>query len=156
MLGLNKKYLRQLDQQLLLDLEKRIEHWQYFIALYLREMNLRTTPIFGSYLFKKANLLMKRSQFEAADLIYLNDLFDVSGNLYEFENFVHSFGVNINFVDFYSLMHSIPRNYRTLSKIEIPHDYSCELLEVILKTTKLCVKTPTKHGFKPGFPKNAH
>ena len=61
-------------------------HWRCFLALHSQEMDLRITPIFGSYLFKNANLLMKISQFEAG-LIYLNDLFDAYGNLYGFENF---------------------------------------------------------------------
>ena len=89
---------------------------------------------------------MKRSSFEAEGLIYFNDLFDANGTLYGYENFVNSFAVNINFVDFYSLMHSIPRNYRTLDKIEIPHDYCCDPLGVILKHQR-CVKIHTKLWF---------
>ena len=38
-------------------------------------------------------------------------------------------------------MHSIPRNYRTLGKIEIPCCYCCKPLEVTLKTTKVCKDT---------------
>ena len=111
-------------------------------------MDLRITSVFGTYLFKNANLSMKRKQFEASGLIYLNDLFDAYGNLHGFKIFVHSFGVNINFVDFYSLMHSMPRNYRTFGKIEIIHDYCCKPLEVMLKTPQKCVKTPNKPWFQ--------
>ena len=150
MQGLNKKHMWQLDQQSLLDIEKRISkffwrnviaHWRYFITLHPYEVDLRKIPIFGSNLLNNDNLLMKRSSFEAEGLIYFNDLFDANGNLYGYENFVNSFAVNINFVDFYSLMHSIPRNYRTLDKIEIPHDYCCEPLGVILITSKVCKNT---------------
>ena len=109
MQGLNKKHMWQLDQQSLLDIEKRISnffwrnviaHWRYFITLHPYEVVLRKIPIFGSNLLNNDNLLMKRSSFEAEGLIYFNDLFDANGNLYGYENFVNSFAVNINFVDF--------------------------------------------------------
>ena len=128
-----------------------IAHWRYFITLHPYEVDLRKIPIFGSNLLNNDNLLIKRSSFEAEGLIYFNDLFDANGNLYGYENFVNSFAVNINFVDFYSLMHSIPRNYRTLDKIEIPHDYCCEPLGVILKTSKVCKNTYQTMVSKLGF-----
>ena len=150
MLGVNKNYLWLLDQQSLLGLEHRtanpfwknvIAHWRYFISLYSQEVDLRTTPIFGSYLFNSDNLIKKRNIFETAGLIYINDLFDEGGTLYGFEDFTHTFDININFVEFYGLMHSIPRNYRILGKIDLPPNHCSEPLEAILRTPNVCKNT---------------
>ena len=42
-------------------------------------------------------------------LVYINDLLTGMGEFMGYENFQEIYNLKINFVDFYSLMHSIPR-----------------------------------------------
>ena len=53
-----------------------------------------------------------KKQFEQVWIIYIKDLFDQYGRLFGCEKFTQHFNLNLSFVDFYSLTHSIARDWK--------------------------------------------
>ena len=43
---------------------------------------------------------------------YINDILDDTGEIMEFATFTSKFDIKTNFVDFYSLTHCLPRDWR--------------------------------------------
>ena len=46
-------------------------------------------------------------------LFFINDLLTDMGEFMGYDNFQETYNLNMNFVDFYSLMHSNPRPWKT-------------------------------------------
>ena len=55
-----------------------------------------------------------KQEFEEIGLTLINDVLDNTGILMEYDTFKRTFDLKINFVDYYSLIHSIPRSYRII------------------------------------------
>ena len=83
---------------------------------------------------------MKKTEFERKGLVYINDM----GELMGYDNFQDTYNLNINFVDFYSLMISIPRPWKTeilWQKYKIIGQVTQTCLEGILNMKKVCKET---------------
>ena len=69
-------------------------------------------PIWNSEICKVQGMIQYKRILKNAGLIYFKDLFKDDGTLYGYEEFKTKFGAPINFVDFYSLTHSIDTNMK--------------------------------------------
>ena len=87
--------------------------------------------------------MIKRSQeFQNFGITHLNDLISPAGGLFGYENFVRTFNLTFNFVDFYSLMHSIPRKWKEQLQEKLEINSVCQdVLESLLKMHKVCKET---------------
>ena len=77
-------------------------------------------------------------------LININDLLTDMGELMGYDNFQETYFLNINFVDFYSLMHSIPRPWKTeilQQKYKIIGQVTQTCLEETLTMKNVCKET---------------
>ena len=84
----------------------------------------RTFPIGGAFFVKNPNV---------------NDILDNTGTIFGYQDFINATGIEINFVDFYSLLHSIPREWRLgyTDKLE-DSMVKQDVLENIIKSKKVC------------------
>ena len=119
-IGLNKKHVWELDMQSLNCIRKGIQNqfwkddlssWMHFKAIFNVEIDPRTYPIFGSFFSQNENIKKLEKQFEQVGINYINDLFDQDGRL-GYEGFAQHFDLNLSFVDLYSLIHSVPRDWK--------------------------------------------
>ena len=87
---------------------------------------------------------MKKTELEKKGLVYINDLLTDMGELMGYDNFQEIYNLKINFVDFYSLMHSIPRPWKMeilQQKNKIIGQVTQTCLEEILNMKKVCKET---------------
>ncbi len=61
-------------------------------------------------------LKRKIQDFINSDIVYFNDLVDEQGDIWGFESFVVKYSLKINFVDFYTLKKSTPRDWITTAR----------------------------------------
>ena len=87
--------------------------------------------------------MVKRSQkLQHKGITHLNDLISPSGGLFGYEEFVRKFNLKLNFVDFYSLIHSIPRKWREQLQEKLDTNaVQQDVLESVLKMDKVCKVT---------------
>ena len=83
--------------------------WITYKEISIDEIDVKTFPIWNSHFLKNNNIFMKKTELEKKGLVYINDLLTDMGELMGYNNFQEIYNLKINFVDFYSLMHSIPR-----------------------------------------------
>ena len=88
------------------------EAWKSYQKSIIDNVDARTIPIWNSYFVQNENLIKKRNELERNGLLFVNDLLMDIREFMGYQNFKEKFQVNINFVDFYSLMHSIPRPWK--------------------------------------------
>ena len=88
--------------------------WITYKENFSNEINVRTYPIWNSYFLQNRNILLKKENFEQKGLHYINDLLTNSGELMGYNDFQNTYRMKINFVDFYSLIHSIPRKWMAI------------------------------------------
>ena len=145
--GLNRKYTWELDKKSLENICINTENkfwkgvfsaWIHYKNCFTLEIDPRTYPIFGSYFLTNFNILKCKRIFEEAGVIYLNDLFDCDGNLFGFKRFSEYYQIKLNFVDFYSLMHGVPRNWKQLGKVELKKNFVQKPLLDLLNMKKVC------------------
>ena len=60
------------------------------------------------------NLLCHRRKCEGKGSTLINNAFDNTSNLMGYDTFKTTFDLNVNFVDYYSLIQSIPRSNRII------------------------------------------
>ncbi len=89
--------------------------WVCFIDKY-REKNVLEYPIWGTYLMQNENLKKKSHDFINSGIVYFKDLVDEHGDIWGYESFVAKYSLKINFVDFYTLKKSIPRDWITTTR----------------------------------------
>ena len=59
--------------------------------------------------------------------------------MFGYESFVKAFNIKINFVDFYSFLHSIPRKWKDCLQVRLERSYIKQnVLETLLKMSKVC------------------
>ena len=116
-----------------------IEAWVEYKKDFCDTIDPRTYPIWGSNFIKNENLVSRAEEFQNMGIRYLNDLISPNGGLYGYENFVRAYNLQINFVDFYSLLHSIPRKWKVClhEKLDARLVHQ-NVLEKVLNVTKVC------------------
>ena len=84
--------------------------WQSYKTSFEKEINIRTYPLWDTYFLTNTNIINRKFQSKGINII--NDLLHVSGGLMGLDDFNSAYDININFVDFYSLTHCLPRSWR--------------------------------------------
>ena len=89
----------------------------------MKDIDVRSYPVWDTYFITNSNLLQMKNVLTNKGLVYINDILSDSGNMYGYEQFCQKFQVNLTFIDFYSLTHSIPRSWKgTILKENIKLD----------------------------------
>ena len=84
--------------------------WRDFKNLH-SDTDPRSYPLWG-FLNKNTNLLQLQGTFARCNIHYLNDLLNEWGEICRYEEICTLLNKRLNFVDYYSLKHSIPRKWR--------------------------------------------
>ena len=72
-------------------------------------------------------------------LIYINDILKEDGDLIGYEDFKSIYNVYVNFMDFYNLIHSIPRIWRMGFHQKLPNKLVHQnVLETLIRFPKVC------------------
>jgi len=103
-------------------------------------------PVWNSSIISTKNIRKDKKAFKMQGLNYVINLFKENGDLLGFEEFKDKFKVNINFIDFYSLSHSIRFEWRNIPYNYISRDKGiiAEHIELIVNKDKLCRYVYTK------------
>ena len=150
---INRKNIWMLDLLSLHNMKSQVKNlfwkevflaWITYKEISIDEIDVKTFPIWNSYFLQNNNIIMKKTELEKKGLVYINDLLTDMGELMGYENFQEIYNLKINFVDFYSLMHSIPRPWKTeilQQKNKIIGQVTQTCLEEILNMKKVCKET---------------
>ena len=119
--------------------------WCSYKSCFVNTIDVRTFPIWNTFFTVSENLILLRPKLQNKGVYYINDLLDQSGNLMGYSSFKKNFEMNLNFVDFYSLTHAIPRSWKTnLIQTKIKLDANMvyqKVLSDILSMDKVCKRT---------------
>ena len=119
-LGINKKIALELDVKSLAEIGEKclnpfwkyvLHIWEIFKLQFGQNVDCRTYPIWGTYFMKNKNLLIRSAEVMQKGVRYVNDILTNTGQLLGFNEFKETYPIAINFVDFYGMMHSIPREW---------------------------------------------
>ena len=89
-----------------------LKAWRVYKIIFEKDINVRTYPLWDTYFLTNTNITTRKLEFQSRNINILNDLLHESGRVMGFEDFKSTFDLNINFVDFYSLTHCLPRSWR--------------------------------------------
>ena len=150
---INRKNIWMLDLLSLHNMKSQVKNlfwkevflaWITYKEISIDEIDVKTFPIWNSHFLQNNNIIMKKTELEKKGLVYINDLLTDMGELMGYDNFQEIYNLKINFVDFYSLMHSIPRLWKTellQQKNKIIGQVTQTCLEEILNMKKVCKET---------------
>ena len=154
MSGMEKKQIWELDIPSLKFLITKLDNpfWEEVLKIWIKyksnfenEIDIRTYPIWSNFYIRHPNLIAKKRDLQERGIQYINNLLDESGRLFGYLDFVQQFNVSLNFVEFYSLIHSLPRQWRMEISEETKKlhqlNLSQKVLEDLLKFDKVCKKT---------------
>ena len=109
--------------------------------LYYEDKNrdCRKYPIWNSFFVTNPNLLTWKKIFLERNVVYINDLLQNNGGFLSWKAFKDKYNININFLDFYSLLNSIPEGWRkqVKGKDRLVNVENCTL-NCILGKKKVC------------------
>lgn len=96
-------------------------------------------PIWNASFCKVKGILKLKKNLQRNGLNYVKDLMDENGSVLGFVDFKNKFGVDVNFVDFYSLMHSIKHEWKGIKASDINEVSEVEKsVDKLRKTAKVC------------------
>ena len=125
--GLNRRFVWDLDCLSLKQTSDRMKNhfwkevfiaWMKYKQIDETNIDVRSYPVWDTYFITNNNLLQIKNILVNRGLIYLNDILTDSGHFLGYEDFCQKFQVNITFIDFYSLTHSIPGNWKRSISME--------------------------------------
>ena len=121
------------------------EYWAKYKSFFNHEIDARSYPIWDTHFLQIPNLRYMRNQLMDRGIIYFNDLLRQDGNLFGYQEFLAYYNITLNFVDFYSLFHCIPRTWKLdynkrLNGTEVQQN----VLDRLLKMNKICKVTYLK------------
>ena len=137
-----------MDEDSLKDIAKNLENpfWREVISAWIKycrtckvqERNILTYPIWGTFM-KNHNVLHRREEFLSKGIVYVNDLVSPSGGFMSHTDFKVRYNVNINFLDYNCMIHSLPIPWRKeVKKAERKHHIENVMLNDILSKDKVC------------------
>ena len=85
--------------------------WFLYKSHYVKEIDVRTYPLWNSFVVNK-NLLGQKDELYSKGLRYINDILNDTGEIMGLATFTSKFDIKTNFVDFYSLTHCLPQDWR--------------------------------------------
>ena len=118
--GLNRKTVWELDTQSLNECQSLCKNpfwkdvlaiWSEFKELHTENVDSRCYPIWGSFFMKNVNLIARKEDLIKQGITYINDLLSANGDRLGYQEFITRYKVKLNFVDFYGLVHSIPKKW---------------------------------------------
>ena len=80
----------------------------------MNDIDVRSYPVWDIYFITNSNFLQMKNVLINKGLVYINDILMDSGNMYGYEQFCQKFQVDLTFIVFYSLTHSIPRSWKRI------------------------------------------
>ena len=93
---------------------------------------------------KNNNLDRRKKEMINKGIIHVNDLLTEIGQLFGYNEFMEKYNIQLNFVDFYSLTHSVPRHWLIGFKTKLnKYEMKQCLLEKLLQQ-----KHPSKWAYK--------
>ncbi len=124
----DKTLIWSLDIQSLIKIAERVKNkfWKEVILKWkaykimvdgpclLKTQSILSFPIWNSYWNSNHNVKMKKKSFMNHQIVYINDLLNNLGSFYDHAAFVQHTGISINFLDYNSLISSIPSEWKTI------------------------------------------
>ena len=88
------------------------------------------------------NLSSRSTELISKGIAYVNDILSNSGDRLGYYDFMERYQIKINFVDFYSLTHSIPSHWLKSGKTQL-NEVNC-IVKTIYLSQNLSFKTRNK------------
>jgi len=137
-----------MDDDSLKDIVKHLENpfWREVISAWikycktckLQERDVLTYPIWGTFITNQ-NILYRRQEFISKGIRYVNDLMSPGGGFLSHIDFKLRYKVNINFLDYNCMIHSLPDAWRKKVKMmERKQHIENTMLDDILSKDKVC------------------
>ena len=96
-------------------------------------------PIWNSSFLKAEGIKHNKKSLQENGLNHIKDLFNERGTILGYQEFIKKFGVKVNFVDFYNLMHCLEHNWKYQVDIEnLGNGKVMECIEKITNVEKVC------------------
>ena len=144
----HKKLMWELDQHTLDRIQSEtanpfwkniINIWKEFKESFQGEIDPQTYPIQVLDCKNNSNLTKEIPRLVNKGIRHISDLLSNTEGLYGYQEFKQTYNVDLNFVDFYSLTHQIPRKWGLSSARKINKEsVKQKVLEDILIVTKVC------------------
>ena len=110
--------------------------WLYYESL--PDIDALNCPLWNSFLTNK-NVVCRKKEFIQKGVLYVNDLVKENGGFMSVSEFKERYGVNINYLDYQSIIHSLPiewrQNVRKTKRMELVENKE---LDNILAKDKVC------------------
>ena len=116
-----------------------IESWEHYKLTMPDDVDPRTLPIQVLVNDNSVNMDNVVKILQDCGVLYINDLIMENSAFYSYMDFKQKYKLHINFLDFYSLMHSIPRQWdlSTSAKLK-PSKVKQNILEKVIVAPKVC------------------
>jgi len=115
-----------------------IESWSRFRSL-SDPCEYLWYPIWNSFFLKAKGIIHNKKYLQENGLNYIKDLFNEKGTILGYQEFIEKFRVNVNFVDFYSLMHCLKQDWKHQADIKnLGKGKIMECIEKITQVKKVC------------------
>ena len=115
-----------------------LDVWLKYMGAENVERNILTYPIWNSFLTNK-NILSKKQEFIERGVVYINDLIKLDRGIMSYTEFKYTYNVKLNFLDYHSMIQSIPLEWRKSAAKTDKLDYvQNTVLDNILKCEKVC------------------
>ena len=111
-----------------------LQIWCTFKIKFSDNIDSRKYPLWGTYFMKNSNLRRRAKEMISKGVIHINDMLSNTGQTLGYYDFMEKYNIQLNFVDFYSLTHVIPRNWlrgfnATLNQREMEQGWLAKLVQ---------------------------
>ena len=116
-----------------------IESWEHYKLTMPDDVDPRTLPIQVLVNDNPVNMDNVVKILQDCGVLYINDLIMENSGFYGYMDFKQKYKLHINFLDFYSLMHSIPRQWDLSKSAKLkPSKVKQNILEKVIVAAKVC------------------
>ena len=106
--------------------------------MYSKEIDVQTYPIIGPSFMVHKNLISITKELINKSILHINDIMSLNGKISGYQEFKQFYNININFLDFYSLTHCIPKQWKHMLNTKLPKENVKQtFLERILNVQKV-------------------
>ena len=88
--------------------------------MYSKEIDVRTYPIIGPSFMVHKNLISITKKLINKSILHINDIMSPNRKILGYLEFKQLYNININFLDFYSLTHCIPKEWKHMLSTKLP------------------------------------
>jgi len=108
----------------------------------LKDIDHLYFPMWNSSFMKVAGIIKVKSSLQANGFVYVKDLFNERGTMLGYEDFVAKYNTKVNFVDFYSMTHSLKHEWKANVNfdrlVDVVDNPGKNLIIKITKNKKVC------------------